>query len=141
MMPSDHRLAGSSLTEPAAPAAHAVPDRAARRGPMPLPATEKREHCVSVRLNAAELMQLDLRRGRFQRGEWLRMAAIDQLPPSIPALNAHAWAELARLSKTLKQGQVPTNFGSPSQGENFAQLEHLRREVVNLRHALVGTRP
>lgn len=77
--------------------------RVAKRGPRPLPDRERRDHCVSVRLNAAELAQLDDVRGRFQRGEWLRIAALDQLPPSIPAINRDAWLELARAAANLNQ--------------------------------------
>lgn len=115
-------------------------DRAARRGPVPLPAADKRGHCVSVRLNGRELAQLDAQRGRFQRGEWLRMAALDQLPPTVPEANVRAWAELARLAANLNQAQFAINRGD-SDVHQVELLEHLREAVSALRRELVGVQP
>jgi hypothetical protein len=115
-------------------------DRAARRGPVPLPAADKRTHCVSVRLNGRELAQLDAQRGRFQRGEWLRMAALDQLPPSVPEANVQAWAELARLAANLNQAQAAINRGD-SDSHQVELLEDLRAAVAALRRELVGVQP
>jgi len=86
-------------------------ERKSKRGPVSLDPSEKREHCVSVRLNAAELVTLDQRRGVYQRGEWMRMAAMDKLPPTIPALNAQAWQELARAAANLNQLARAFNAG------------------------------
>ena len=44
---------------------------------------ELRLFCVSVRLNAAELVALDDYRGRNRRGEALRMLAFTQLPAPV----------------------------------------------------------
>lgn len=115
-------------------------DRAARRGPVPLPAADKRGHCVSVRLNGRELAQLDAQRGRFQRGEWLRIAALDQLPPSVPEANVQAWAELARLAANLNQAQAAINRGD-SDGHQVELLGDLRSAVAALRRELVGVQP
>ena len=90
---------------------HIAADRAARRGPVPLHAEDKRVNCVSVRLNNRELAMLDGKRGKFQRGEWLRIAALDQLPPTVPELNVRAWSELARLAANLNQAQASINRG------------------------------
>lgn len=109
-------------------------DRSARRGPTPLPADQRREHCVSVRLNAAELATLDARRGAFQRGEWLRMAALDKLPPTVPALNSEAWVELARAAGNLNQIARALNTGE--------QIEKggLRDQLNQFRAALIGAK-
>jgi hypothetical protein len=115
-------------------------DRAARRGPVPLPASDKRGHCVSVRLNGRELAQLDGQRGRFQRGEWLRMSALDQLPPTVPEANVQAWAELARLAANLNQAHASINRGD-SDGHQVELLEDLRAAVATLRRELVGVQP
>jgi len=114
-------------------------DRAARRGPDPLPASEKRGHCVSVRLNVSELAQLDAVRGRSQRGEWLRMAALDQLPPTVPEANVRAWVELARLAGNLNQAQVVINRGDAGTHQ-VELLEDLKQAVSALRRELVGVR-
>ena len=117
-----------------------VTDRVARRGPVPLSPADKRGHCVSVRLNGRELAQLDVQRGRFQRGEWLRMAALDQLPPTVPEANVHAWAELAQLAESLKQGQAAINRGDAN-SHQVKLLEALREAVAALRRELVGVLP
>jgi hypothetical protein len=114
-------------------------DRAARRGPVPLPAADKRDHCVSARLNVRELAQLDAQRGRFQRGEWLRMAALDQLPPTVPEANARAWGELARLAANLNQAQAAINRGD-ADGHQVDLLDDLRAAVAALRRELVGVK-
>ena len=112
-------------------------DRAARRGPIPLPSADKRSHCVSVRLNDRELALLDGQRGRFQRGEWLRVAALDQLPPTVPEINVRAWAELARLAANLNQAQAAINSGDCN-NHQVELLEYLRNAVATLRRELVG---
>ena len=112
-------------------------DRAVRRGPVPLAATDKRGHCVSVRLNPSELAQLDARRGRFQRGEWIRMAAIDQLAPTVPSVNVQAWAELAKLADRLDQVQSMINQSDV----DFHQtdlLNDLYKAIMGLRFQLLG---
>ena len=84
-----------------------------RRGPAPLAAADKRGHTVSVRLNAAELAWLDSQRSavQMQRGEYLRAAALNRLPPTIPELNREAWASLARTSANLNQIAHRLNSG------------------------------
>ena len=112
-------------------------DRAARRGPVPLHPEDKRGHCVSVRLNSRELALLDGKRGQFQRGEWLRIAALDQLPPTVPELNVRAWSELARLAVNLNQAQASINRGD-CDNHHVELLDYLRDAVATLRRELVG---
>lgn len=107
-------------------------DRTARRGPAPLPSDQRREHCISVRVNAAELAQLDERRGPYQRGEWLRIAALDKLPPTIPAINSQAWAELARAAANLNQLAKAMNAGDK------IEKGGLRDTLGKFRAALIG---
>jgi len=115
-------------------------ERPGRRGPASLPAGEKRLHCVSVRLNARELTQLDSVRGQFQRGTWLRIAALDHLPPSVPEVNAQAWAELARLAANFNQAQASINRGA-TDDHKTSQLKEIAQAVSALRRQLIGVRP
>ncbi|MHB1321365.1 MAG: hypothetical protein ACYCY0_07345 [Acidithiobacillus ferrivorans] len=108
-----------------------------RRGPVSLPAYALRQHCVSVRLNAAELAKLDASRGRYQRGEWLRMAGIGKLPPFIPELNQKAWVSLAQVANNLNQYQAAINQGKAT-GYPPDVLEALRDQVQSLRRELIG---
>jgi len=59
------------------------------------PSKNLRVHCVSVRLNALELQQLNNNRGDHTKGEWLRKSALQQLPVVIPEVNKDAWNKLA----------------------------------------------
>jgi hypothetical protein len=113
-----------------------------RRGPMPLDSDDKRDHTVSVRLNVGELDRLDsLRAGvSMQRGEYLRAAALHQLPPTIPAINREAWADMARVAGNLNQYQTAINEGRAHEYPN-GFLTELRELVNNLRRDLIGVRP
>lgn len=105
-----------------------------RTGPEPLPAAEKRGHCVSVRLNAAELARLDAVRGRFQRGEWLRMAALDRLPPTVPEINREAWTDLSRAAGNLNQIARHLNESG------IDDADAIRAELAVFRAMLIGVR-
>ena len=114
-------------------------NRIAKRGPLKLPLGQLREHCVSVRLNARELAQLNASRGPFQRGEWMRMAALDQLPPTVPSLNRDAWLELSRLAANLNQAQAAVNRGDISDYPHDI-FNDLRSAVTELRLDLIGAK-
>ena len=103
-----------------------------------LAADEKREHCVSVRMNEAELARLDAERGRFHRGEWLRRTwSLTQPKPPVPEVNRQAWAELARLAGNLNQAMKAFHEGR-LRGVDPAVLEELFAQVHGLRRALIG---
>jgi hypothetical protein len=113
-----------------------------RRGPVPLDPDDKRHHTVSVRLNTGELDRLDSLRARvsMQRGEYLRAAALHQLPPTIPMVNREAWAAMARLAGNLNQYQTAINEGR-AHGYPRGFLADLRDAVKGLRRDLVGVKP
>lgn len=92
----------------------------------------KRNHCVSVRMNADELAALDSRRGHYARGEYMRLAFFDALPPIIPELNREAWAELARAASNLNQLAKAYNEGDALDPDN------LREHLAAFRDALIG---
>lgn len=64
---------------------------------------ELRIHCVSVRLNNTELAKLNTLREHYSKGEWLRMASLQKLPPVIPAINTKAWIALTDISQKLNR--------------------------------------
>jgi hypothetical protein len=113
-----------------------------RRGPMPLDAENRRDHTVSVRLNAGELDRLDSLRAKvtMQRGEYLRAAALHQLPPTIPTVNREAWAAMARVAGNLNQYQTAVNEGR-ARGYPDGFLADLRNLVNDLRRDLIGVQP
>lgn len=110
-----------------------------KRGPKPLAVTDKREHCVSVRLNPAELAWLDGVRSlvRMQRGEYLRQASLGKMPPTIPPINREAWASLARVAANLNQYQHRLNEGTAS-GHPPETIQALTELVQDLRAQLLG---
>lgn len=110
-----------------------------RRGPEPLGADEKRDHCVSVRLNADELSRLDLARAstKMQRGEYLRAAALHKLPPTLPALNRTAYIELARVGANINQIAKRLNADQLAS----VDMPQVRAELHALRLALLEANP
>lgn len=105
-------------------------------GKPKLPSEDVREHCVSVRLNKAELTQLDSKRGGYRRGEWLRMAALHQLAPVYPEINKEAWRELARSAANLNQITKHLNTKAPESAISKTELFSIRRSLGAFRDAL-----
>jgi hypothetical protein len=107
-----------------------------------MPAADLRECCVSVRLNTKELAALDASRAlvKMQRGEYLRHASLGVLPPTIPAINREAWANLARVCANFNQYQHLLNAGEAS-GHDPLVIDQLREQVQQLRFSLLGINP
>lgn len=110
-----------------------------KSGPKPLALADKRDHCVSVRLNSAELADLDSARAgvKMQRGEYLRSASRGVLPPTIPQINREAWASLARVAANLNQYQAQINAGGVH-GHPPEVIQELAELVQKLRAELLG---
>lgn len=74
-------------------------------GAPALPDEQRRVHTVSTRFNKAELHELDRLSTSvgLRRGEYLRLAAFQSLPPTIPELNKAAWLELSKAASNLNQ--------------------------------------
>lgn len=103
-----------------------------KRGPKPLPLPDKRTHTVSSRLNIAELQQLDIDRGCYQRGEYLRMCSVGKVAPIVPAINQDAWFTLSKVS-----GNLSTLATAMRAGE-YEELNTVREAVKQFRLALLG---
>lgn len=102
------------------------------RKKMNLPEAELRTFCVSCRLNPVELSILDEFRGKRQRGEALRMMALQNLPAPPPAINIVAWCELSKASANLNQTAHKLNAGES------LQINEIRAELEAFRAALIG---
>lgn len=109
---------------------------ARKRGPVLLDPVKKRSHCVSVRLNASELEWLDSARAGMQRGKYLRLAAMNKLPPSIPAINCEAWISLGRALANLNQLTRANNMGESPPADFLAAV---LSEISELRPQLLGS--
>ena len=110
-----------------------------RGGRSAIPENLLRTHCVSVRMNSAELGRLDKARGKTQRGEWMRLAGLDRLPPIVPDLNREAWGDLGRLGSNLARILAAVEAGKLTQvgdglrelvAETQAQIKGLRAELL-----------
>jgi hypothetical protein len=112
-----------------------------KRGPKPKAPDSLRVHTVSVRLNPAELAELDSARTgvKMQRGEYLRNASIGKLPPTVPEINQEAWTNLARVAGNLNQYQQRINEGLAT-GHPAEVIDELRDCVKSLRRELLGIR-
>ena len=104
-----------------------------------LPDNEIRSHCVSVRLNEEELIILDSKRGQYKKGEWLRIASLNKLPPVLPEINREAWVKLGNLSQDLNHLLNHLDSKSPDSELTRTELFALRRQIKTLRDHLIPT--
>ncbi|MBA5236677.1 hypothetical protein H2Y54_08950 [Pectobacterium aroidearum] len=98
-----------------------------------------RTHCVSVRLNNEELSLLNESRGRYRKGEWLRMAFQHNLPSVIPSINLEAWKTLGEISQKLNK--LVVHLDEKSAGSSLTQTElfAVKRQLSELRQNLIQT--
>lgn len=119
-----------------APAAVVEVPRKRRRGRKPLAKSDKREHCISVRVNASEQVQIEAKRGQVPAGEYLRLAGLNALPPAPPSsLNREAWVELSRAASNLNQIAKTLNSGEVS-----VETAHALDALREFRFALIGAK-
>ncbi|MDD8326488.1 ATP-binding protein [Escherichia coli] len=104
-----------------------------------LPDNEIRSHCISVRLNEEELIILDSKRGQYKKGEWLRIASLNKLPPVLPEINREAWVKLGNLSQDLNHLLNHLDSTSPDSELTRTELFALRRQIKTLRDHLIPT--
>lgn len=104
-----------------------------------LPDNEIRSHCISVRLNEEELIILDSKRGQYKKGEWLRMASLNKLPPVLREINREAWVKLGNLSQDLNHLLNHLDSKSPDSELTRTELFALRRQIKTLRDHLIPT--
>jgi len=116
-------------------------ERKRRHGPRPKPDDEARVHGVSCRLTHDELAELDRRRGKVRRGEWLRLAALSAPPRIVPEVNKVAWADLAKASSNLNQLARAVNEGRLTTSDAVgasALLLSMRASIESVRASLIG---
>lgn len=96
-----------------------------------------RIHCISVRLNDDELNVLNTKRGRYRKGEWLRLASLGKLPPVVPSINLETWKVLSEISQKLNK--IVTHLDNKSEGSSLTRTElfAVKRQISELRMHLV----
>jgi len=114
--------------------------RSSRRGKFrtnKIPTEALRSYCVSVRLNVEELQILEIKRGSYKKGEWLRMASLQKMPPIIPTINLKAWKALSEISQKLNR--IATHIDSKSKESQLTHTELfvVKRLLEELRYNLI----
>ncbi|WP_416821611.1 hypothetical protein [Cronobacter sakazakii] len=104
-----------------------------------IPSEAVRSYCVSVRLNVEELQLLNIKRGSYKKGEWLRMASLQKLPPIIPAINTEAWKTLSDISQKLNRIVAHIDGKSKDSQLTHTELFAVKRQLEELRHNLLRT--
>lgn len=97
-----------------------------------------RTHCVSVRLNNAELQLLNTKRGGISKGEWLRMASLQKLPTIVPPINVEAWKTLGELNQKLNRIALHIDSKSKDSELTHTELFAVRRQINELRQNLLN---
>ena len=93
-----------------------------------------RNHRIGCGMSDAELENLDKLRGGVSRGEYLRRAALDKAPRTIPELNRTAWADLGRALGNL------STIATAMRGGEYRQIEEIRAAIKDLRQTLIGAK-
>ncbi|HDT1120367.1 TPA: ATP-binding protein [Enterobacter roggenkampii] len=102
-----------------------------------LPHQKIRTHCVSVRLNEEELNILNDKRGEYKKGEWLRVASLNTLPPALPEINREAWVMLGQLAQELNHLLGHLDKKQADSGLTLTELFAVRRQIKALREHLI----
>ncbi|HGD7517607.1 hypothetical protein [Klebsiella pneumoniae] len=97
-----------------------------------------RIHCVSVRLNNAELSKLNTLRGDYAKGEWLRMASLQKLPTIVPPINVEAWKTLGEINQKLNRIALHIDCKSKDSNLTHTELFAVKRQLEELRQHLLN---
>ncbi|WP_051123978.1 hypothetical protein [Dickeya sp. DW 0440] len=97
-----------------------------------------RTHCVSVRLNNAELSKLNTLRGNYAKGEWLRMASLQKLPTILPPINLSAWKTLGEINQKLNRIALHIDSKSEDSKLTHTELFAVKRQLAELRQNLLS---
>lgn len=98
-----------------------------------------RIHCVSVRLNKEELELLNASRGDKRKGEWLRMASLQKLPPAIPAINLEVWQSLSDISQKLNRLIIHLDTKSSNSELTKTEIFAVKKQIKELRSCLTAS--
>jgi polyphosphate kinase len=97
-----------------------------------------RTHCVSVRLNNAELQLLNTKRGSTSKGEWLRMASLQKLPTIVPPVNIDTWKTLGEINQKLNHIALHIDNKSKDSQLTHTELFVVKRQLEELRQHLLN---
>lgn len=98
-----------------------------------------RIHCVSVRLNNAELVKLNEERNQHAKGEWLRMCFMKNQPAVIPEINRSAWKTFGEINQRLNEILNHLNAKQSCNPLTNTELFVVKRQISDLRSRLLST--
>ncbi|EPB0874277.1 ATP-binding protein [Yersinia enterocolitica] len=96
-----------------------------------------RNYCVSARFNKVELEHLNSRRGNKSKGEWLRIASLNQFPPVVPSINVDAWKFLGEISQQFKHVISHLKTKSIDSGLTKTEIFFIKKLIKELRTNLL----
>lgn len=97
-----------------------------------------RTHCVSVRLNNAELSKLNTLRGHYAKGEWLRISSLQKLPTIVPPVNIDTWKMLGEINQKLNRIALHIDSKSADSELTHTEMFAVRRQLKELRQNLLN---
>ncbi|MBF8469275.1 hypothetical protein, partial [Klebsiella oxytoca] len=97
-----------------------------------------RSHCISIRLNDAELSYVDGLREDLNRAVWIRMSALNRLPPKIPEINLLVWKDLAKASQDLNNLVQHLKTKSHDSPFTITEIYTVQKRIKALRDALLS---
>ncbi|WP_459176469.1 ATP-binding protein [Ewingella americana] len=97
-----------------------------------------RIYCVSARFNKVELEYLNSRRGNKSKGEWLRIASLNQFPPVVPSINVDAWKLLGLISQQFNHVISHLKSKSIESGLTKTEIFFVKKIINELRTNLLS---
>lgn len=97
-----------------------------------------RHFCISVRLNQCEFELLNNKRGKYKKGEWLRLVFLNHTPITIPTINTQAWKDLSEISQKLNRIATHVDAKSKESNLTYTELFAVKRELRELRQKLIN---
>lgn len=96
-----------------------------------------RKYCVSARFNKEELELLNLKRNTKSKGEWLRIASLNQLPPIVPEINHATWIKLGEIAQQFNRVISHLNSKSFDSGLTKTEIFFIKKLIKELRAILL----
>ncbi len=100
-----------------------------RRGRKKLCLEAKRRHCISCWVSDEELITINLRRGKLLVGQYLRHAALNNLPQQVPEINQKAYSDLGRAMSNIAQITRRANAGQMINNEDITEIRVMLRDI------------
>ncbi|HBQ5785138.1 hypothetical protein PXW75_25195 [Klebsiella pneumoniae] len=102
--------------------------------------TNLRHNCVSVRFNNEELKILNIKRGKRSKAEWLRLIALEKMPPTVPSINNETWKALSVVSQQLNRIVLHLDTKSCNSALTKTEIFAIQKNIEQLRTCLITSK-